>query len=354
MQSENLRYSCQIALPGFSETAQAKLREAKVLVVGAGGLGCPAAQYLAAAGIGTLGLADFDTISESNLHRQILFTPAEVGQLKAKVAVSKLQSQNPGINLIAHHLQVNAENISDLFQPYDLVVDCTDNFETRYLLNDACVLTGKPLVYGAIYQYEGQVAVWNILNEDGTRTPNYRDLFLAVDATQVPNCSVGGVIPTIAGTIGTMMANEVLKYFSGVGELLSGQVLLFDAFSMQSRRIRIGNQTKVEIKELPKIEKIRTISASEVRAALAEAKYELVDVRSAEERLQFNIGGCHIPLTELGESRIQFFEKGKPVVFYCATGKRSKNAAKLMEEAFPNGNYYSLAGGLQAWQEYPE
>ena len=351
MQPENLRYSCQIALPGFSEAAQAKLREAKVLVVGAGGLGCPAAQYLTAAGIGTLGLADFDTVSESNLHRQILFTPAEVGQLKAEVAVGKLQSQNPGINLVAHFLQVNADNVIELLQPYDFVVDCTDNFETRFLLNDACVLTGKPLVYGAIYQYEGQVAVWNILNEDGTRTPNYRDLFPTVNASKVPNCSTGGVIPTIAGIIGTMMANEVLKYFSGVGELLTGQVLLFDAFSMQSRRIRIGNQTKVEIKELPKTAKIRTISVTELRVALAEEKYALVDVRLMEERQQFHIGGLHIPLAELNEKSLQSATKDKLVVFYCATGKRSENAAKIMQEAFPNEQFYSLAGGLQAWQE---
>ena len=177
MQYELLRYSCQLALPGFNEATQQQLQNAKVLIVGAGGLGCPAAQYLVATGIGTIGIADFDTVSTSNLHRQVLYTPEETGLKKVVIACKKLQQQNPGITLIPHDVKITSENVMEVIMPYDIVLDCTDNFETKYLLNDACVLTGKPLVYGAIYQYEGQVAVWNILNDDGSSSPNYRDLF---------------------------------------------------------------------------------------------------------------------------------------------------------------------------------
>jgi molybdopterin/thiamine biosynthesis adenylyltransferase/rhodanese-related sulfurtransferase len=349
--AENLRYSCQLTLPGFTETSQERLRKAKVLVVGAGGLGCPAAQYLAAAGIGCLGIADFDTVSISNLHRQILFTPEEVGQAKAEVAARKLQTQNPQISIEAHRQKITSGNVFSLVQDYDLVVDCTDNFESRYLLNDACVLIGKPLVYGAIFQFEGQVAVWNVANADGTRTPNYRDLFPEVNASQIPNCADGGVIPTIAGIIGVMMANEVLKYFSGTGELLTGKVLLFDAFTMQSRTIKLGQVTKAVIQNLPVSAGVSTVSVSELKRVLAEEIYELIDIRTIEERAAFHIGGYHIALTELEENRRYFAEKSKPVLLYCASGKRSENAVKILQSVYPQKQFFSLAGGLKAWQE---
>jgi molybdopterin/thiamine biosynthesis adenylyltransferase len=176
------RYSCQVALPGFGERAQQLLQQAKVLIVGMGGLGCPAAQYLAAAGVGTLGLADDDIVSISNLHRQILYTPADADFKKVAVAVAKLQAQNPEIDIVPHQFKVTADNVLHLFEQYDVILDGTDNFETRYLLNDAAIILGKPLVYGAIYQFEGQVAVWNVLNADVTRSPNYRDLYPQVDA----------------------------------------------------------------------------------------------------------------------------------------------------------------------------
>ncbi|MBS1528645.1 MAG: HesA/MoeB/ThiF family protein, partial [Bacteroidetes bacterium] len=219
MDEDITRYSCQIALPGFGKTAQKRLRQAKVLVVGGGGLGCPALQYLAAAGVGTIGIADHDTISLSNLHRQILYTPSEVGLKKAIVACEKLRKQNPSIGVIAHDIKVNSDNVVDLIRPYDIIVDGTDNFETRYLLNDAAVLLGKPLIYGAIYQFEGQVAVWNTKNEDGSISPNYRDLYPEVNASQIPNCADGGVMPTLAGIIGCMQANEAIKYITSPGVL---------------------------------------------------------------------------------------------------------------------------------------
>jgi len=347
---ETLRYSCQLALPGFSEAKQQLLQQAKVLIVGAGGLGCPAAQYLAAAGVGTLGIADDDTIAVSNLHRQILYTHAEVGKKKALIAAQKLQEQNPLIKIIPVDERVTADNAIELIQQYDIVVDGSDNFDTRYLLNDACVLLNKPVVYGAIYQYEGQVAVWNILNDDGTRTPNYRDVFPEVDASQIPNCAEGGVIPTLAGIIGCIQANEVMKYITQTGELLTGKILILDAKNLQSRIIKLAHATRTHVKQLPETPVVATISAEELKKDLGKNVYELVDIRSDEERMQFNIGGKHIPLPTLNENSNEFSSR-KPIVFYCASGKRSAEAVKLIKKKDPDANVFSLEGGLKAWME---
>lgn len=349
-QSDLLRYSCQMALPGFSAATQEKLQQARVLVVGTGGLGCPAAQYLAAAGVGTLGIADFDTIAVGNLHRQILFTPDELGLKKAVVACEKLQRQNPGIKLVAHDVKVTSENVMDLLQHYDIVLDGTDNFDAKYLLNDACVMAGKPLVYGAIYQFEGQLAVWNVLREEGKRSPNYRDVFPEVDASQVPNCAEGGVIPTLAGMIGCMQANEVLKLITKTGELLAGKLLLLDAQTLQSRIIKVGEVSKVEIYNLPETEEIPTITVSELKQSMEHDLYHLIDVRNAEERAAFNIGGKHVPLDQVGQDAI-FVKSSKPIVFYCASGKRSGEAVKRLKRQLPDLLVYSLEGGLKAWKE---
>ncbi|WP_276497162.1 HesA/MoeB/ThiF family protein [Pontibacter litorisediminis] len=351
-QPENLRYTCQITLPGFGEVGQEKLQKARVLIVGAGGLGCPAAQYLAAAGVGTLGIADFDTVSIGNLHRQVLFTPEEVGQKKAAVACGKLQQQNPGVRLVVHEVKVTDANVLDLLQNYDMVLDGSDNFDTKYLLNDACVLAGKPLVYGAIYQYEGQVAVWNVLNGDGSRSPHYRDVFPEVDASQVPNCAEGGVIPTLAGMIGCMQANEVLKLITQTGEVLAGKLLLLDALSMQSRIIKIGKVSKVRVEKLPVAEEVPEIKVPELKQGMAEGSYELIDVRSAEERAVFHIGGKHVPLDQIGlEDLLQ--QADRALVVYCASGKRSGEAVKRIRKQYPHLQVYSLEGGLKAWKEQP-
>jgi len=350
MQRDLLRYSCQLVLPGFNEAAQQQLQNAKVLIVGAGGLGCPAGQYLAAAGVGIIGIADFDTISISNLHRQVLYTPAEVGLKKVAVAGKKLQQQNPGINLITHDIKITAENVMDIIMPYDIVLDCTDNFDAKYLLNDACVLTGKPLVYGAIYQYEGQVAVWNISNGDDTRTPNYRDLFPNVNPAQVPDCADGGVMPTLAGIIGCMQANEVIKYITKTGELLAGKILMFDAQTMQSRIIKAGGVTKTNITALPKTIAEPLISVKDLKEAINKEVYELVDVRTSVEHALFNIGGRNFPVNEL-EKNILHLRNGKPIVMYCSSGKRSGEAVKLLRNKLPEINIYSLEGGLMAWNE---
>lgn len=350
MNPDFLRYSCQIALPGFSERSQLLLQNARVLVVGAGGLGCPAAQYLAAAGIGTLGIADFDIVSESNLHRQVLYGPADFGKKKVAVACERLQRQNPGIKLVQHVERITSQNVMQLIAGYDILVDGTDNFETRYLLNDAAVIKGIPVVYGAIYQFEGQAAVWNVKNARGENSPNYRDLFPSVNASQIPNCTEGGVIPTLAGIIGCIQANEVIKYITQTGELLAGKILVFDAQTLQSRVIKIGENSQVRIAKLAETISIPVISADVLKNELAQNAIYLVDVRTAEEREEFNIGGEHIPMTELADN-VDVIVQNSKIVFYCATGKRSTEAAKVVKNKYPDANVFTLEAGLNDWRD---
>jgi adenylyltransferase/sulfurtransferase len=336
MQDELTRYSCQLALPGFGEAAQQKLQQAKVLIVGLGGLGCPAAQYLAASGIGTLGLADYDVVSETNLHRQILYTPEDIGQKKAEIACVRLHLQNPQVGFHIHDVMIDSSNVKETISHYDVIVDCTDNIETKYLLNDACVLSDKPLVYGAIYQYEGQVAVWNVNN-----SPNYRDLYPSIDTSQISNCAEGGVLPTLAGIIGCIQANEVIKYITQTGELLAGKLLVFDAQTMQSRIIKLGDATKTNITALETTVAVPTIS---LEALMADKDaYELIDVRSPEEHMVYNIGGRNIPLSEIAS----FIPNGKTTVFYCASGKRSAEAVKTIKSKFPELEILSLVNGFR-------
>jgi molybdopterin/thiamine biosynthesis adenylyltransferase/rhodanese-related sulfurtransferase len=348
MNRDFLRYSCQMALPGFSESAQRLLQNARVLAVGVGGLGCPAAQYLAAAGIGTLGLADFDVVSVSNLHRQVLFTPTDSGKKKVEVACDRLQQQNPGIQLVPHDILVTSDNVMELIDQYDIIVDGTDNFESRYLLNDAAVISGKPVVYGAIYQFEGQVAFWNMKNPNGTRSPNYRDLFPDVNASQIPNCSEGGVIPTLAGIIGCIQANEVIKYITKTGELLAGKVLVFDAQTLQSRIIKIGEVTQKHVARLKQTIAVPTISATELKNLLDDKSVNLIDVRTTGERESFHIGGDHVPVDQIAD-RVKNLDNKSKTVLYCSSGKRSGEAVKVIKQKFPEANVFSLEGGIAEW-----
>lgn len=339
---EDLRYSCQMALPGFGQRGQEALKNAAVLVVGAGGLGCPVAQYLVAAGVGRLAIADFDKVSVSNLHRQILYDHTDAGQLKAVVAAGRLARQNPFVAVEALTVRITGDNVLATLRPYDVVVDCTDNFATRYLLNDACVLAGKPLVYGAIYQFEGHVAVWNVANPDGTRSPNYRDVFPEVDEKQVPNCAEGGVIPPLAGMIGCMQANEVVKYLTRTGTPLAGQLFVLDALTMESHRIRLGAASAVTIDRLTFEAAVPTIAYEVLWAG----PHALVDVRSAQERAAHHIGGLHLPLGEL-EQHLDQLPAGRPLVFYCASGLRSAQAVRLVRRYWPEADLYSLEGGVK-------
>ena len=335
------RYRCQIVLPGFGESSQQRLQQARVLIVAVGGLGCPAAQYLAAAGIGTIGVADDDVISLSNLHRQILYTPEDIGLPKVEVAAKKLQHQNPSIKIIPYNFRVTSANVMELISEYDLIIEGTDNFETKLLLNDACVLSNKSLVYGAIYQYEGQVSVWNVLQKDGTYSTNYRDVFPEAINAEVPNCTEGGVIPTLAGIVGCMQANEAIKFFTKPEDLLAGKLWMMNVLDGRTRIINL-KKTNVQITKLP--ETIDTITFEQVKKDLEQ--YELLDVRSENEHSNFNIGGKNIPLDEL-ESQMNLINTSALIVCYCATGKRSASAAKLIKKQFPNSKVYSLKNGME-------
>lgn len=343
------RYRCQMALPGFGEQLQERLQNARVLIVGMGGLGCPAAQYLAAAGIGTLGLADDDRVSVSNLHRQILFTPEEAGLPKVNIASGKLQRQNPLIRVIPYHLRVTSSNVMDLIAEFDLVIDGTDNFETKYLLNDACVMQGKPLVYGAIYQFDGQVSVWNVLQKDGAYSCNYRDVFPDAETAQVPNCAESGVIPTLAGIVGCMQANEAIKYFTGAQDLLSGKLWMINVQDGSARNIDLKKQTGVAITELA--ETVATITLDELQRDSDKRDYELIDVRAEDEHNAFNIGGKNIPLGIL-KDQLDRLSLSHPIVCYCASGNRSAEAARLIKRRFPEAKIFSLKGGIPSplWQ----
>ncbi len=350
MSADFLRYSCQIALPDFGTNGQQKLQDAKVLLIGAGGLGTPAAQYLAASGIGKIGIADFDTVSLSNLHRQVLYTPDDLGKPKATVLANRLRAQNPAGCFTAITDQIVSGNILPLLQSYQIIVDCTDNFETRYLISDACVLSGKPLVYGAIYQYEGQAAVFNIPRKNGSPGIHYRDLFPAVQASGIPDCTEGGVLPAIAGIIGCIQAGEVIKWVTGIGELLSDRLFLFDVRTLESRLLDTGNLVSTPVTTLPATTAVPVITVADLQLGIRQGTLELVDVRSREERAVFSIGGKHIPLQEVGEIA-PIGERNVPLVFYCESGRRSAEAVRLVQNIFPGKSVYSLKGGLKAWKE---
>lgn len=340
--SENFeRYHCQMALPGFGKPSQQLLKKAKVLIVGAGGLGCPAAQYLTAAGVGTIGMADDDVVSLSNLHRQILYTPDDLGLSKVEVAARKLQQQNPAVKVLPYILRVTPDNVMELIEGFDLIIEGVDNFETKYLLNDACVLSGKPLVYGAIYQYEGQVCIWNVLQKDGSYSPNYRDLFPDAEKVQVPNCAEGGVIPTLAGIVGCMQANETIKYLIHSTNILAGQLWLMDVLDGKTRIIKLKN-TQIPIDKLPV--SMATLTLEDLEKGTG--NYQLIDVRTKKEHQAYNIGGKNIPLAGL-EGQLTSIDISIPIVFYCATGKRSASAAISVKNRFPQAIVYSLKNGIE-------
>lgn len=342
------RYSCQVKLPGFSPATQAKLKHAKVLVVGAGGLGCPAAQYLASAGIGTLAIADFDKVSHDNLHRQILFSPQSVGKLKVNAAAAALRRQNPEIVIEPLPVKIAAANVREVIKPFDIVVDCTDNFDTRLVLSDGCVLADKPLVYGAAYQYEGQVAVWNTPNGDGSRSPHYRDIFPVTSDEQAMDCSSGGVMPTLTGIIGCMEANETIKYLAGLPGVLASRLLIFDVRTMQSQILNLPRASWTPVRQL--MHDVPEIPPSDLQAALSASQYTLIDVRSSAEHTDFNIGGQLLPLEDIlsGQASLNL---DMPIVFYCATGRRSVIAAKHVLANNPAATVFSLAGGIATWQQ---
>jgi sulfur-carrier protein adenylyltransferase/sulfurtransferase len=331
---EQARYSKQTILPEIGTEGQEKLLAARVLVIGAGGLGCPVLQYLTAAGVGTIGIADGDNIDISNLQRQVLYTEQEIGQRKVSVAEKKLHALNPNIEITTYPIFIDSSNALDIMRSYDIIVDGSDNFATRYLINDACVILDKPLVSGAIYTFEGQVAV---LNYNGG--PTYRCIFPEPPQEgESPNCADIGVIATLPGIVGTIQANEVIKMITGVGEVLSGRLLVIDTLTMQSTQFRFKLvEANKQITRLQEVVQncevpVKRIDYDELQLMMKnDTSLQLVDVREIEEHAIGNIGGINIPLSQF-ETGMHLLDPGNTIVVYCASGTRSKHSAKLLVE----------------------
>jgi len=364
---ELARYNRHIIIPDFGLEAQKKLKAAKVLVVGSGGLGSPVLLYLAAAGIGTIGIVDFDVVDDSNLQRQVLFGVNEIGKPKVEAAKQRLQALNPHIQFILYNTQLTSQNALDIIKDYDLVADGTDNFPTRYLVNDACVLLGKPNIYASIFQFEGQVSVFNYRYANGDVGPNYRDLYPTPPPPGlVPSCAEGGVLGVLPGIIGSLQALEVIKVITGVGEPLAGRFYIFDALNFESRTFNISrrddnplNGKNPTITQLIDYEQFCGVKAVEkpVKEITVQELYELqvkgepfqlIDVREPYEYDIVNIGAELIPLATVADNAAKI-SKDQKVIVHCKMGGRSAKAIRELEEKFGFDNLYNLKGGILAY-----
>jgi adenylyltransferase/sulfurtransferase len=361
------RYDRHIIIPDFGFEAQKKLKAAKVFVVGSGGLGSPSLLYLAAAGVGTIGIIDFDVVDDSNLQRQVLFGVNEIGQLKVEAAKKRLEALNPHITIKIYNEQLSSKNALDILKDYDVVADGTDNFPTRYLVNDACVLLGKPNVFGSIFQFEGQVSVFNYRDKNGVLGPNYRDLYPAPPPPGlVPSCAEGGVLGVLPGIIGSLQALEVIKVITGVGEPLSGRFYIFDALNFESRTFKIKrnpanplNGEHPTINELIDYEQFCGVKAVEksIKEITSKELYDLqvhgediqiIDVREPHEYQIANIGGELIPLATISANADKI-DRNKKVIVHCKMGGRSAKAIHELEDKFGFTNLYNLKGGILGW-----
>jgi sulfur-carrier protein adenylyltransferase/sulfurtransferase len=346
--AELKHYARHFALPDFGEAAQIKLKNSRVLVVGAGGLGCPILQYLVAAGVGNIGIVDGDKVDASNLHRQILYSTDDLGKSKAKTAAEKLRKINPHIQITSYETFLNRKNALEIIGQYDVVADGTDNFPTRYLVNDACVLLGKVNVFGSVFRFEGQVAVFNALDKNGQRSAHYRDLFPNPPPPGlIPDCAEGGVLGVLPGIIGALQANEVIKIVAQIGEPLIGRLLIFDALTLQNRSLKIAkNPDTKPITELIDYElfcgikpilKIKNLNEADFEQLKQEkADFQLIDVREPREYAKKNLGGELIPLATL-KANLHLISREKKVIVHCQTGARSAKAVEiLLENNFTN------------------
>jgi len=359
---EYVRYARHFTLPEVGAAGQERLRSSKVLVVGAGGLGSPVALYLAAAGVGTLGLVDFDTVDLSNLQRQILHGSASVGTPKLESAAARIADLNPHVAVECFPERLTSDNAFDVLRPFDIVVDGSDNFPTRYLINDACVLLEKPYVYGAIFRFEGQASLFAV--NDG---PCYRCLYAEPPPPDlVPTCAEGGVLGVLPGIIGSIQALETIKWILGLGDSLAGRLLLLDGLAMKLRELSVRkdpacpvcgeNPTVRELLDYEAfcgVESGHGLGQMEVAVATLHQQLEqgmevqLVDVR---ERYEWDIcrlpEAKHIPLGQL-HAQLSELDSGLPIVTYCHTGVRSLRAAEMLSSA--GYRTLSLAGGVEAW-----
>ena len=353
---EKRRYHRHLILPNFGIEGQEKLKNARVLVVGAGGLGCSLLQYLVAAGVGYIGIVDFDTVEESNLQRQVLYSMQDIGLSKVEVAKRKLLALNPHVEIVTFRERLTSSNVEVIFENFDIIADGTDNFDTRYLVNDACVLFGKVNVFGSIFRFEGQVAVFNYLQKDGIRSTNYRDLYPEMpESGLIPNCAEGGVLGVLPGIIGSMQANEIIKVITGIGEPLVNRLYVLDVSDMFSQTLKIKKNYTVKIERLPEANHecataVATISAKAFKKMRSEkSDFQLIDVRTPKEHAVENIGGELIPLDEILKNQDKI-SKEKPVVFYCQSGYRSKKAIELLQEVGFD-NLWNLEGGVVGFAE---
>lgn len=341
-------YQSHEKLSFIGPAGQQKLAGARVLVIGAGGLGCPCLLYLATSGIGHIGIADLDRVSISNLHRQVLYTPADEGRLKVTAAAARLRAHNPDITLQEYPVLVNESNILQMLAGYQLVVDCTDNFEVRYLINDACVYTGIPLVYGAIYQAEGQVTVFNY---QGSGT--LRCLFPEPAPGLIASCADIGAFNICTSVTGSLMAAEALKVILGHPEVAAGRLVYIDTLSASARNLKYTLLAKNK-----EISRNRFLKQDDAVSVSPEAffndpqyrDYTLADVREEHERERFDIGGIHIPLDRLLAGHLEGLSAADRIIFYCQQGIRSRQAADFLRSR--GYRAYSIAGGLRACTEY--
>lgn len=356
------RYDRQLKLKGFGESGQKKLTDSHVLVIGAGGLGVPAITYLVAAGVGHIGIVDYDVVESSNLHRQVLYSPDDIGRPKVEVAKAKLTALNSDVRIDIFNLKLDSNNALEVFSGFDVVLDGSDNLATRYLVNDACVLSDKALVYGSVHEFEGQLSVFNLQVNAEDRSCNYRDVFPTPPPSNlVPNCNENGVLGVAPGMIGTMMAAEAIKIISDIGEPMVNHMMHIDLLSNTSRVIKITPLTSnpltgdnPSINELMDYEafcgnsEVPTIDLDAATQNLMNSEYVWVDVRTTPEHQSQNLGGQNIPLDQIEEGRFQL-DKNAKLILYCETGVRSARAVRaLLERGFDN--VYSLKGGVQANQ----
>lgn len=354
---EKSRYSRHLLLPEVGAPGQQRLKESRVLVCGAGGLGAPVLLYLAAAGVGTIGVVDFDNVERSNLQRQIVYDDADVGASKAERAARRLQNLNPDITVNVHAVRLTEDNVEQLIAPYQVLVDGTDNFATRYLISDAAALADKPYVYGSIYRFEGQVSVFQ--PESG---PCYRCLFPEPPAPDaVPNCAEAGVLGVLAGTIGSIQATECLKLLLNTGQPLIGRLMLYDALSMSFDVLKVSRNPQCPLcGESPVINrpqetnvscnansKVQLVAPSEFDRLRQQSEVTLVDVRSKGEYAAGHLPEARlIPVNEL-EANLHQLNPNSTILLYCRSGQRSGMAGELLLQ---NGfkSVYNLAGGLLA------
>lgn len=362
------RYSRHLLLPEIGIAGQEKLKNAKVLVIGAGGLGCPVLLYLTAAGVGEIGIVDFDKVEESNLQRQVLYTVEDIGKPKAEVAAVKLAKQNPFVKFAVYPHQLNNKNALEIIKDFDIIVDGTDNFSTRYLVNDACVILDKPLIYGSIYRFEGQVSVFNYHNKNGIKGPTYRCLFPVPPGPESsPNCSEIGVLGVLPGIIGTLQANETIKLITSIGETLSGKLLIINALTMDFSTIEITRNSE-SLKLTPANAEafkkndydffcgiketggIRKITAQELLLLLdKKEEIQIVDVRElGEQPIVERLIDLQIPLAEI-INQVDKISKEKQVVVFCRSGQRSMRAIELLKKEFGFNNLHNLDGGILEW-----